>query len=114
MLDPWIFRKLSAVAAGLPMPPEPTVAEKIGFLQRHFELMRQQFGDHSCILIRKFAAWYGARLGVPEDLEDRLRRVESPAAFLSLTREMSERHGQRRTTVATALIKTPNGPNALW
>jgi tRNA-dihydrouridine synthase B len=114
MLDPWIFSKLSALTSGLPMPPEPTVGEKIGFLQRHFELMLQQFGDHSCILIRKFAAWYGARLGVPEDLEDRLRRVESPEAFLALTHEMRERHGQRRTTVATALIKTPNGPNALW
>jgi len=114
MLDPWIFLKLAALTAGLPMPSEPTVAEKIGFLQRHFELMCRQFGDHSCILIRKFAAWYGARLGVPEDLEDRLRRVESPDAFIALTREMCERHGQRRTAVATALIKTPNGPNALW
>jgi nifR3 family TIM-barrel protein len=114
MLDPWIFLKLAALTAGLPAPSEPTVADKVGFLRRHFELFHQQYGDHACILIRKFAAWYGARLGVPEDLEDRLRRVESPEAFLSLTGEMSERHGQRRTAVATALIKTPNGPNALW
>lgn len=114
MLDPWIFRKLAALTAGRPLPPEPSVEEKIGFLQHHFELFHRQYGDHACILIRKFAAWYGARLGVPEELEDRLRRVESPDAFRALTDEMRQRHGQRRTAVATALIKTPNGPNALW
>lgn len=114
MLDPWIFSKLAAVSAGLPLPPEPTVDEQIGFLVRHFHLMHEEHKTHACLLIRKFAAWYGARLGVPEDLEDRLRRVESALEFLALMREMRARHGERATRVATALIKTPNGPNALW
>ncbi|MCB9868060.1 MAG: tRNA-dihydrouridine synthase [Phycisphaerales bacterium] len=114
MLDPWIFHKLAALTAGEPLPPEPTVDEKIGFLVRHFHLLHEEHATHACILIRKFAAWYGARLGVPEDLEDRLRRVETALEFLAVTREMRSRHGERRTNIATALIKTPNGPNALW
>jgi nifR3 family TIM-barrel protein len=114
MLDPWIFRRLEAMTRGWPPPPEPKVDEQLGFLVRHFHLMHEEHGSHACILIRKFAAWYGARLGVPEDLEDRLRRVESALEFLALTREMRSRHGQRQRAVATALIKTPNGPNALW
>ena len=114
MLDPWIFRKLAAISAGNPPPPEPSVDEKIAFLVRHFHLMHEEHRTHACFLIRKFAAWYGARLGVPEDLEDRLRRVESALEFLALMREVRSRHGERSSNVATALIKTPNGPNALW
>lgn len=114
MLDPWIFRKLEAATRGLPPPPEPTIDEKIGFFVRHFRLKQAQHGDYACVLIRKFAAWYGARLGVPEDLEDRLRRIESETQLYALADEMRVRHGQRRTAVATALIKTPNGPNELW
>lgn len=114
MLDPWIFRRLAAATAGLPPPAEPTIDEKIGFFLRHFRLKQAQHGEYACVLMRKFAAWYGARLGVPEDLEDRLRRIESESQVVLLADEMRARHGQRADRVATALIKTPNGPNELW
>lgn len=113
MLDPWIFRKLAQRSANLPVT-EPSAADQIAFLRRHFELMCEQHADYSCILFRKFAAWYGAVLGIPEDLEDRLRRIESIAQFGHLTDEIEARHGQRRTRQATALIRTPNGPNERW
>jgi nifR3 family TIM-barrel protein len=113
MLDPWLFRKLQDVTEGRE-PREPTAAEQIDFLVRHFAMMTEQHGERSCILFRKFAAWYGARLGVPEDLEQRLRLFTSVAEFDSIIAEIRQRHGQRRTPVATALIKVPNGPVERW
>src|SRR5262249_36099826 len=70
-----------------------------------------QHGEfHSCRMFRKFAAWSGAALGIPEDLEDRLRRFESIAEFEALVAEIRLRHGTRRDKRPTAEIKVPNGP----
>lgn len=113
MLDPWIFRKLQDMECGRPVA-EPTADEQIQFLSEHFHLMREQHGDYSCMLFRKFAAWYGVRLGVPEDLEDRLRRFESATEFDELVGQIRQRHGQRECQIPTALIRVPNGPVEHW
>lgn len=114
MLDPWIFRNIErAVTQGLP-PLEPTPDEQIHFLVRHFTLMAEQFGDYSCQLFRKFAAWYGARLGIPEDLEDRLRKFESFDEFHEIVEQIRNRHGERQSYIPTALIRVPNGPVDKW
>lgn len=113
MLDPWIFRKLSDLDLGRPIR-EPSGDEQVDFLVRHFTLMSEQHRERSCVLFRKFAAWYGARLGIPEDLEQRLRLFNSFEEFDSIVREIRQRHGERRTDVATALIKVPNGPVERW
>jgi nifR3 family TIM-barrel protein len=138
LIDPWIFRRLQlAEASGAfgpvasggdqfssnrcppPGPPietfSPTPAEQIAFLSRHFELMVEQHGEfHSCRMFRKFAAWSGAQLGIPEDLEDRLRRFESIAEFEEIVAEIRLRHGTRRDPRPTAEIKVPNGPVEYW
>lgn len=113
MLDPWIFRKLKDLEEGR-QPAEPTPSEHVSFLRDHFYLMSEQHGEYSCRLFRKFAAWYGATLRIPEDLEDRLRRFESESQFDELVAEIAERHGERTTPVATALIRVPNGPIEHW
>jgi nifR3 family TIM-barrel protein len=113
MLDPWIFRRLAADPSrdrALVAAPD----EQIDFLVRHFHLMTEQHGDYACTLFRKFAAWYGAKLGIPEDLEDRLRRFTSSAEFEDIVDQIRDRQGERQSAVPTALIKTPNGPNELW
>lgn len=113
MLDPWLFRKLLQAADGQ-TPTEPTADEQITFLDDHFRLMTEQHGDYSCWLFRKFSAWYGARLGIPEDLEDRLRRFETFDEFSRIVDQIRLRHGERECSVPTALIKVPNGPVAHW
>ncbi len=113
MLDPWIFRKLDETVRGESVR-EPTLEEQLAFLVSHFELMLRRHAEHGCRLIRKYAGWYGARLGIPEDLEDRLRRIESPAQFERLVEEIRRRHGERRVLVATALIRVPDGPVGHW
>ncbi len=114
MLDPWIFRKISEAVEGVESVTEPTREEQIQFLVRHFTLMIEQYEDYGCLLIRKFAAWYGVRLGIPEDLEDRLRRFESIDEFHEIVAQIRLRHGERVSSVPTALIKTPNGPVERW
>jgi len=114
MLDPWIFRKISETIQGTDPVSEPTREEQIQFLIRHFSLMIDQYEDYGCLLIRKFAAWYGVRLGIPEDLEDRLRRFESIDEFHEIVAQIRLRHGERESSVPTALIKTPNGPVERW
>jgi hypothetical protein len=59
-------------------------------------------------------AWYGATLGIPEDLERRLRLFSSFTEFETIIDEIRERHGERSTKLATALIKVPNGPVERW
>ena len=113
MLDPWLFRKLQQHQRG-ETPTEPTPAEQISFLVRHFELMAETRGDYACVLFRKFVGWYGCRLGIPDDLEDRLRRMETQTEFHEIVEQIEKRHGERESSVPTALIKTPNGPNERW
>ncbi len=114
MLDPWIFRNIERVVARGELPVEPTADEQIQFLVRHFTLMAEQHGDYSCRLFRKFAAWYGARLGIPEDLEDRLRQFNSMDEFHEIVCQIRRRHGERQSFVPTALIRVPNGPVDKW
>lgn len=113
MLDPWIFRRIQDIEEGRE-PREPTAEEQIDFLSLHFHVMTEQHGDYSCQLFRKFAAWYGAKLGIPEDLEDRLRRIESLKHFDFLVEEIRARHGERESSIPTALIRVPNGPVERW
>jgi len=129
LFDPWIFRRLQFSQASrecelLDKPSgarysqndfEPSPAEQIHFLARHFQLMVEQHGEfQSCRMFRKFAAWSGARLGIPEDLENRLRRFESIAEFEQIVEEIRARHGTRRDRRPTAEIKVPNGPVEYW
>ena len=114
MLDPWLFVRLARALAGEDPSWQPSVDEQVAFLVRHFELMVEQHEEYSCVLFRKFAAWYGVRLGIPEDLEDRLRRFESFGEFDEIVEQIRRRHGTRQGEVATALIKVPNGPVERW
>ncbi len=113
MLDPWIFRKLHDFEM-TGQYAEPGPEEQIQFLVTHFRELVDLFGEQATRLFRKFAGWYGARLGIPQDLEDRLRRVESLSEFEEIVAEIRERHGEEPPRIPTALLKVPNGPNELW
>lgn len=113
LLDPWIFRKLADWHAGS-VPREPTREEQIDFLVRHFRAMLEQHGERGPILFRKFAAWYGATLGIPEDLEQRLRTCGSLVEFEDIVAAIRLRQGERRSRLPTALCKVPNGPVEYW
>ena len=113
-LDTLIRRRRERVTQGSTEPCERTTGEKVDYLRDHFRSMVAQRGIYSCTLCRKFAGWYGSRLGIPEELEDRLRRFETTAEFDEIVAQIRRRHGERKTSVPTALIKVPNGPIERW
>ncbi len=118
LLDPWIFQRMALAdtvsdAAGEAFVPPGE--EQLCFLSRHFHLMVEQHGEfQSCLMFRKFAAWYGARLGIPEDLESRLRLFESVREFDEIVHQIRDRHGERTSPRPTIEMKTPNGPIEHW
>jgi tRNA-dihydrouridine synthase B len=115
LMDPWIFQRLHRVNSGDTSEWEPSAEVQIEFLERHFRLMQEQHGEPmSCLMFRKFAAWNGARLGIPEDLEDRLRRFESAAEFDGIVEQIRRRHGERENPRPTAEVRVPNGPVERW
>jgi len=113
MLDPWIFRKIEQLET-TGESTETTPEEQLQFLKTHFSYMVEQHAEYSCTLFRKFAAWYGQKLGIPDDLEDRLRRFQSYEEFDEIVDQVRERHGEREATMPTALVKVPNGPVERW
>lgn len=113
LLDPWIFSRLQSKRCEQ-VSQTPTAEAQIQFLKKHFYYMVEQHGLFSCRLFRKFAAWYGQQLGIPDDLEDCLRRFESLAEFDGIVEQIRRRHGARISRVPTALIKVPNGPVEKW
>lgn len=115
MLDPWLYFRIQRANQGLTSPWDPPAEEQIEFLRRHFYLMLDQHGaERSCVEFRKFGIWYGARLGIPEDLEKRMQNFWSVEEFEANIAELRVRHGTRKSPIATADIKVPNGPISHW
>ena len=56
---PWIFRDGNAAIAGLPLPPRPTVAERMDTAVRQIELSAELRGERlACLEARRHMAWY--------------------------------------------------------
>ena len=57
--DPWIFRDGNAAIAGEPIPPRPTVAERMDTAVRQIELSAEKRGERlACLEARRHMAWY--------------------------------------------------------
>lgn len=57
--NPWIYRGLSAVLAGLPMPNPPTLAEQAQVMLKHFEMICQLYDSKKSVwYFRKFLVRY--------------------------------------------------------
>ncbi len=60
---PWIFRDCWAGLAGLPMPSEPTLDEKLATLRRFFDLMRSQRDDRYALFqINRRVSWFAGKM----------------------------------------------------
>ncbi|MCE9545398.1 MAG: tRNA-dihydrouridine synthase family protein [Planctomycetia bacterium] len=68
--NPWIFQQARALAAGLPLPPPPSLHEQADVIRQHYALADELYGPDRCTsLMRKFGIKY-ARLH-PRYLEAR-------------------------------------------
>lgn len=77
---PWLFAELSAELRGLPMPPEPTLAEVTRIIHRHAELLISHDGeDRACRDLRKHMGWYLRGFPVGGELRAQLSKIGSLA-----------------------------------
>lgn len=67
--NPWIFEQCRALAAGLPLPPPPSVHRQRDVMLRHWDLAEQLYGEKAGALLRKFGIKYSA--SHPQHLEIR-------------------------------------------
>ncbi|MCH5375127.1 MAG: tRNA-dihydrouridine synthase family protein [Planctomycetes bacterium] len=59
--NPWIFRQAQALAAGLPLPPPPSLFEQREVILEHYRLAEQLYGPDRCgPPMRKFGIKYAA------------------------------------------------------
>ena len=57
--NPWIFRQVRALAAGLPLPDPPTLFEQRTIIAAHYSLAEELYGAERCVpTMRKFGIKY--------------------------------------------------------
>ena len=57
--DPWIFSEVKAVLTGQPIPPRPSLQERVDVVLEQFRLAREDKGERiACLEARKHFAWY--------------------------------------------------------
>jgi tRNA-dihydrouridine synthase len=73
--NPWIYQQARALAAGLPCPAPPSVAEQGECIREHFRLAEQVYGQRCGPLMRKFGIKYAALHPQAEAVRDAFIRV---------------------------------------
>ncbi len=57
--NPWIFSRTRALLAGQPLPPEPTLEERIQLMLRFARMLCHFKGEHTAMLeMRKHVGWF--------------------------------------------------------
>src|ERR1043166_7520845 len=80
--NPWIFLHARHFIETGELLPEPSFAERVRVMCRHFDLMMEVFGEeHGCRMFRKVAPWYAKRFGPASMLNKRVVLVGSRAEF---------------------------------
>ncbi|MEO6875873.1 MAG: tRNA dihydrouridine synthase DusB [Opitutaceae bacterium] len=80
--DPWIFRRTEHYLRTGELTPEPSFAERVRVLRRHFERYIAFYGEeYGARLFRKVAPWYAKRFGPAKDFNRRIITITSRADF---------------------------------
>ncbi len=76
--NPWIFQQARALAAGLPLPPPPTLREQRDVIWEHYRLAEELYGTERCgPLMRKVGIKYAASHPLYEQVRAAFVRVRS-------------------------------------
>jgi len=82
---PWLFRQIHAALRGEAVPPDPTLAEQLACMLRHYDLILQRFGEtKGTLLMRKYASCYAQ--GVPgcRQFRTRVNQANTRQDFLAV------------------------------
>jgi len=80
--DPWIFRRTHHLLTTGELLPEPSFAERIRVLTRHFERYLEFYGEEKGALhFRRVAPWYAKRFGPSRPFKRAIVAMKSRADF---------------------------------
>jgi nifR3 family TIM-barrel protein len=80
--DPWIFRRTEKYLRTGELEPEPSFAERLRVMRRHFDRYIEFYGEaHGARLFRKVAPWYAKRFGPAKPFKQRIVTMTSRAGF---------------------------------
>ena len=82
--NPWIFRQARALAAGLPLPPPPTVREQGEVIREHYRLAEELYGDHCGSKMRKFGIKYASLHPQFEEVRQDYVKIRQRADWLAV------------------------------
>jgi tRNA-dihydrouridine synthase B len=85
LVRPWVFREISALLRGQPLPAPPTLAEQRGVLLQHHAAMVARDGDPwGTVRMRKFAVRYLNGYPGTRVFRDAIARAENAADFRAI------------------------------
>jgi tRNA-dihydrouridine synthase B len=83
--NPWIFTQARALAAGLELPPPPTLHEQAQVIRQHYALCESTYSvDRASPLMRKFCIKYSQSHPQYEEVRAALVRIRSKAEIEEL------------------------------
>lgn len=94
LANAWVFREIRATLDGGPLPPSPTLAERVAFMTRHFLRAVALRGEHlACLQFRKMIDWYARAFGPCKALRLGVKELSSVAQFHDLVGYFLEERG---------------------
>ncbi|HSY54519.1 MAG TPA: tRNA dihydrouridine synthase DusB, partial [Opitutaceae bacterium] len=137
--DPWIFRRTEHYLRTGELRPEPSFAERVAVMRRHFDRYVGFYGEvQGAKLFRKVAPWYARRFGPAKLFKQRVITIASRADFEAALGEFllwrapfCDEHGELQAkfrpdplvasflreegdTPARDVIPVPKGPVEVW
>ncbi len=80
--DPWLFARISAALAGLPVPARPPLSERIDTALRQIRLAAEYKGEHiACLEARRHFAWYLRGIPYAGYYKQKISHVETLSAL---------------------------------
>jgi tRNA-dihydrouridine synthase B len=103
--NPWIFQQTRALAAGLPLPPPPTLLEQRDVIAEHYRLAEELYGPERCLPnMRKFGIKYSQLHPEGEQVRADFCLVKQPGGWRAV---LEKWYGQDGPGVYPA-IEEPN------
>lgn len=81
--NPWIFRECKAIWEGKPIPPPPTLDEKIDMMRRHFLDILDNKGERTAVNeMRKHIGWYTKGLANSAEFRRKINEINDKDGLL--------------------------------
>src|ERR1043165_8787182 len=93
--NPWIFLHTRHYLETGELLPDPSFAERLRVMRRHFDLMIEVFGEtHGCRLFRKVGPWYSKQFGPANLFNKGIVQIANKADFEALLAKYLEWRAQ--------------------